>query len=427
MNRAGGVFLLLAALFASPARADLNGDVHLMIDAWSKEGTVSHLRPRLYERGEGVPLALPAEATDPTTRHCATVLVLGVPTLTFMVRTLPSPLEGPGEGTWPERSVAGVAQLVRCGPAKEALSRLVIELRSPRGVVETLVGIGNEPMSSYEQALTHRAPGPHADAPSPGTPEPEALAPRARRLADWYRKRGARSVSHELLEADEDGKGTLLLELAPGCHELIFLGVPAPRGAPRPVDIDVELLWYPGGELAATDQAEAADARVQVCAARTEVAAVRHFGSLPRAPLLFLHVEEGLPAGLPLAWGDQPRALMGRVLRQYQVSGFAHSPVLESLGVRGVTAIPVEVNPGACYVGGLIAVQGQPTALALAALVGPHSARNHGGPGGNGTLVAFCTETASRALLEIEAHGRDLVWLMALWPSGRLPLGRPAE
>ena len=97
-------------------------------------------------------------------------------------------------------------------------------------------------------------------------------------------------------------------------------------------------------------------------------------------------------------WHSHNRSLGGR-------------PVNESIGVGGLTALPIEVEPGACYLAAVAPIRGDSSGVGLAAAVGRQRAQNHGGPEGAGTTLAFCAEGEERALLEIETRGAGVVWL----------------
>src|SRR5688500_2681296 len=83
--RGAALVLGLLLLATSVARADLNADAERLTLGWSAFGRVKRLAPRLLERGEVVPLLLPAEASDPTTRSCVTVALLAPASIHYLV------------------------------------------------------------------------------------------------------------------------------------------------------------------------------------------------------------------------------------------------------------------------------------------------------------------------------------------------------
>jgi len=138
------VCVLLALLTARSAHAALGADVERLKLAWAQQGKLLELSPRLLERGGVRRLFLPRDATDPNTDDCTTIAVLGAPSTNFVLRFLPTDDEEASRD-WPEPSVAGAAQLTRCGARKGLLGRIAVEMRSPRGVLEFIVARSTEP------------------------------------------------------------------------------------------------------------------------------------------------------------------------------------------------------------------------------------------------------------------------------------------
>src|SRR5690606_22881573 len=98
--------------------------------SWSKTKASGSFRPRLLERGDQLPLRLPKQFVE-SSEECTSVVLISAPNVSFVLRLVPRAGEAPEA---PEASVAGLVQLVRCGERREQLGRLVLEMRSPRGV-----------------------------------------------------------------------------------------------------------------------------------------------------------------------------------------------------------------------------------------------------------------------------------------------------
>ncbi|HLV21971.1 MAG TPA: hypothetical protein VKZ49_13850, partial [Polyangiaceae bacterium] len=151
-------------LLAAPASAaDLGADAARLASSWARLGRVDRLEPRLLERGEIRPLLLPPglpKRVDEGT--CTTLVVLGALSTNFVLRFLPAEGRSPlAQGDWPEVSVAGAAELTRCGSRRGSLKRVVVEMRSPRGVLEFLVvETRGKPEPTLRSVLPHRDPGP---------------------------------------------------------------------------------------------------------------------------------------------------------------------------------------------------------------------------------------------------------------------------
>ena len=408
---------------------DLNDDLAALTRAYGAAENVRHLTPRLYERGDVRPLLLDGEETDPSSEGCTTVVVLGSPTTSFVLRFAPT-ARGPefADGENPEQSVAGAAQLVRCGIRKSMLGRLVLEMRSPRGVLETLVVRAKHPVAALTRTLAGRAPGPSAPFGQSG-PRPTAppLAERARATEAREKRQGAAAVDRRLLQADRNGTGEVLLTLPSGCHRFDVLGVSTPSHAPHGVDVDAELVWLANGEIGARDRTESADATLALCNGEAAPARLRFIGSPPGAPVVVLAARWPLPAALPEYWGPTVRARMAETLRDNHVRNLASAPVYSSLGVTGVTLLPLEVEPGRCYIAALAALRGTTAGLAVGLGSGTTRGQNRSTADQSDTSVSFCAGNERRITFEVEARGSGVAWLLSAWPAGRLPLGEVAE
>src|SRR5690606_17069099 len=109
--------------------------------AWRGAAHVNAQAPRLLERGNQLPLSLRASLlTDK--RRCATVVLLAAPNVSFALRSV----HGSAASQPPEASVAGLIQISRCEERREELASLVLEMRSPRGVVEILSASSDAPL-----------------------------------------------------------------------------------------------------------------------------------------------------------------------------------------------------------------------------------------------------------------------------------------
>ncbi len=185
---------LSAFLNAAPARADLDSDVTRLAAAWrAREAEVRGYPPHLLERGETKLLFLPEEATSSKLPGCTTVAVLGAVSTSFVLRFAPPRRRSQRSGgEWPRVAVAGIAEVTRCGDTRGSLSRLVVEMRSPRAVLEVVVARSLAPLSAVDAVLPQRNPGPVAQ-PIASGPRPMLgpLSVRAKAIEAAARRRGA--------------------------------------------------------------------------------------------------------------------------------------------------------------------------------------------------------------------------------------------
>jgi hypothetical protein len=413
-----------AALFVpASARADLGTDMERIALAWSAFGKVHRLKPRLLERGEALPLLFPAELVGSDSNGCLTVAVLGTTSMQFIV----DPGAEPGARSaldMPEGSLAGALELTRCGARKAELSDVVVEMRSPRGVLEALAVASQRPPPALTAILPHRDPGPMAP-PGGSGPRP-TVAPLAVRVQAVERRAaqsGALELTNEDFTASALGTGVELVPLGTGCHKFELLAGERSQSDRRSVDLDLEISSVDGSRLLATDKSESNDARVLVCVGDPTPVSMRFSGAPPGSRVTLLRARWDLAAGLPTRWPSEARAPMSAVLREQSLGLAGAKLVDEALGVQGSTAMPVDVEPGACYLAVVIELRGVAQALALAAASGPHEAQSRAPLDAPGTALSFCAGASPRALIEVEARGLSLVWMTALWQTSRIRLG----
>jgi hypothetical protein len=349
------------------------------------------------------------------------VTILGVPESHFVIRF--SELDpGAPSTAFPEASVAGASEVTRCGSSKPYLSALVLEMRSPRGVLETLLSIGPAGAPKLIEVLKARDPGVELSLGEPGNrPALPPLSQRVQRLAARARREGALSFQIEDWQAGDDGSGAGPLALTAGCHELTLLAEAIPASANSAVDLDLELVDTESGARLAIDRGDDADATVSLCIGETAALELRFVGAAPSSALSLVHAHWDLPAGLPSTWGPDARAGFARLARSAHFQPQS-SPIYESLGVQGSTELPLEVEPDACYTALLAPLRGEARALSLTAYARVPGQQARGASDTGGNSVSFCARGATHATLVVDGEGVDLAWLLAVWETGRAAL-----
>lgn len=426
--RRGSRGLLRAALslgfLALPAgaRAELGADATRLAQAWSEHGVLRRLPPRLGERTAPTVVFLPVELLSGAPRSCVSVAVLGPSSTHFTVRAaggayLPDSIED-----WPQASLAGLVQITRCGKRKSRLSALIVEMRSPRAVLEVIAVESAEPVQPATDVLPQRDPGPIA--PLAGFGPPPVPAPINERFAlteSRAKRDGALEITRELAQSSPRGSGSVKRLFEVGCYRVALLAEP---GADGELSSDLSVLpdLDASAALAGIERGDGFGAAMEFCQGERGTSGLRFAGAAANARVWALASRFALPDGLPEAWGGGGRARMAAVLRRHgvRVNG---TPVDHALGVQGPTLMPIGLEPGACYVAAITAVQGQAFALALGVQVGRLGSQNRMAPGTNGTLISFCAGGASTAKLEADGRGPNLTWLFALWQTGRLGRG----
>lgn len=417
---------LLLMVVSGPARADLGADAARLSNEWRRDGEVQRLEPRLAERGAPTVVFAAAELAGHSRSACTSVAVLGPSSTHFTVRAVGAAPSPDDVEDFPVPSLAGLVQLTRCGPGRARLSTLLIEMRSPRAVIETILVESRSAVRSAVEVLPHRNPGPLA---LPGgssvRPEPPPMATRLAAVMARSKREGAARTERLQLQSSVRGAGTLRRSIDAGCHRLDLLAEPTVAS-----DDGYELALLPelhdAISVVAVERGDGLDASLTFCAGDRSPLGVEYVGAPARSPLSAVLSSWPLPEGLSDAWGAAGRARVAATLRRH-AAPIEGAPVFQALGVQGPTLIPAEVEPGACYVGVLVAVRGAPQGLALAAVSGATSAQNHGLQGGDGTLVSFCARASDRVLFEADSRGVGLFWLFALFQNGRVAIGEQSQ
>jgi hypothetical protein len=215
------------------------------------------------------------------------------------------------------------------------------------------------------------------------------------------------------------------MDLSTGCHRLGVLGGAEPGHAEFPHDIDAEIAWASGG-IVASDRTDSSGASLLACTGERKPAILAFAGAPPDARIVLVHGTQELPAGIPDAFGEEARAGIAKAFVERRTRGPALPPVYTSLGIAGITELPIEVDPGQCYWVTVAPSEGDATLVALAADVGATHVRAHTDEAGSAVLASFCAETARHGNLEVEVHGTGVVWVAALFRSGARRLGEEA-
>ncbi len=409
------------------AQSDLLKATGTLKSEWKSAGAAStgSLQTRLIERGTLLPVLLPKSTITSRTARCTTVAVVAPRASQFVLRFIPragEPRYARGERAEP--SVAGIAQIVRCGARRAMLRRLVIEARSPRSVVETVYATSSRPLPSFTKLLPKRSPGlPDTDV----VFEPRSTSPplkdRVARLAARAKRRGAQRVTARNVQVGRFGVSETVLKLTPGCHRIDVLG--DPKDGER-YDIDVNLKWALTGQSADADRTDAADATVHTCVASTRLAKLTFVGAPTGRVAKLVMSRTRLPRGIPQTLGERAVAAFAETFAAHNSRPPAKPPIAMFKGVSGFTKQHVQLVAGQCYLASAVATRGSASAIALA-VRGRFVARDQSKQVGLGTVVAFCARESRRSSILLEARGGGVRWALAVWHAGALPAGALAE
>jgi hypothetical protein len=414
-----GGSVALSGLWSREARCeDLRATADRVAEAWHDGGGyIARDEPRFLYEGETVTVMVPAGPE----LQCETIALIGARGLSFHAR-----VEDSGSPDSDERvtSVAGVLELTSCGVAPFRFVRVTSE--AGRGALETVVARSSEALAPLRTVLLERTGGVLPPPAEPGalpplpSPDKRALVAEAR-----ARREGATVSPRVEWVAGPDGKGEGRMVLEAGCHriELFAPDVRDPRPAipghpPTPgrsrLDLDATLRDEDGAVLA-HDHTTAADARIDVCLGEATTTTVLFEGGPPGAPVLRTHASLPIPPRLPLTWGRETRARMAAAMLPRHIGALDSDAVLLVQGASGLTPVPIEIEPGACYVAVAALERGHAHGLGLRATVGARESVDERGTNDDATVVAFCAGDHDRAHLEVEARSTGVSWGLALF------------
>ncbi len=409
VRRACSFVVAALAALARDARGEVREAAERLADAWRSRGAaVAVEAPRFLSEDQTLAIVLP----DLPDGACTTVVLLGPRGLGFHVT--------PGDGHEVAArlpSEAGVLSIERC--SETLAPPLLVSSDSGRGALEIVVARSDEPLPSVQSVLPERTGGGLGPMPDPGALPALPLPEKRAEVAELRGRRDGAVIEPRFAwRSGVDGSGGGRLTLEPGCHTL-HLFAPDPR-ARRPgkahLDLDAEMRDEAGERLLARDRTDAPDVQLAVCLGEATEGDVTFVGAPPNVAVLVTHVSWPIPAQLPFLWGPDARGRMARVLLDRHVVPPPSWAAQLAQGGSGMTPVPLEIHPGACYLAVVAPVQGSARAIGLRVTVGGRSASDDRGIEDAGAAVAFCAGAQPRALAEVEAHGTPLLgWGLALF------------
>src|SRR5262249_31936392 len=93
-------------------------------------------------------------------------------------------------------------------------------------------------------------------------------------------------------------------------------------------------------------------------------------------------------------------------------------PIVESLGIQGTTQIPIEVEPGHCYLAAVALTRGEARILRLVSHLGDRTRRDEGAERAENAALAFCAGAEDIALTGADPGGNTPAWVLEVWPMG---------
>jgi hypothetical protein len=265
--------------------------------------------------------------------------------------------------------------------------------------------------------LPERTGGTLPAPPDAGLPPP--LAPQEKRAdqAELRAKRdGASALPRASWSASSDGAGDVKVSLEGGCHRIeIFATDTRPRPSRRRrLDVDAEIRDS-DEDLLARDRTDSPDARLELCVGEETDATVIFAGAPGGTAVIVTRAWWPIPPHVPSLWGPEPRARMAHALLARRAAPPPQDAVGLYGGLAGSTALPVALEPGACYLAVAAVTNGHARGLGLRASVGAQQAHDERNGDDDAGVVAFCARDHDLARLDVEARGASITWGLAIY------------
>ena len=435
--------LLLTSLgvlsVTTSARADLDGDAARLAASWTARGaTLERLTPIFVERGRArvVDLDRPGVAAKAEGSGCVTVAILAARTTELLAdegdaggRKSLDPAAAPliprlsssphAEEDRRTRSAGGAAVISRCGITSFELKRITVEATSPRAAVEILVARSPAALGEISDALPERAAGLLAPRGDPGGPiEPGPIAERVARAERRARSEGAARVVKTVVRALPSGIGRTTLKLVEGCHRLDLMAEVSGVVPRRATDLDAEAHVQEGGRLLARDRADVPDARLDFCLGEQTLVDVAFAGASGAAQVTVSDALFATPKTVPVRWGPRARAGFAGALIKRHAPAPVDDALFETIGVQGVTSVPLAVIPGQCYLASVALIRGDARAIRMAATIGDRAPHDEALERPEGAAIAFCAGSARSAVIDVDVRGNGPWWALSVWGMG---------
>ncbi len=422
---AAAAFFAISAL-AMDARATLLDDVAaLKRAAVERGGTIERVETAFLEEGRVRVIDAPADSTA----FCRTIFFVTARNL--MLTAASGPPSADADTLWVRLATVGLSgrveseggfvELSACGERAQDLARAIVRMGSTRGAVEIVSITSAAPLDGVSQVLG-RDLGPISPRIDPGPPlVPGTLIERRRRAEERSRAAGATNVLPVEMRAGRDGRGELTLKLPSGCHKLDVMADAGEGTSPvSPFDLDAELRVTDTGELIVRDRGETPDAHLDACVSKTTELTLAFQGAPSGARVVTLDSIWPVPKGIPARWGPRAHGTIAAALRRRTTRPPSRPPIAEGLGAQGTTVVPVEVEPGRCYVAAVALIRGTSRGLRISAQAGSKASNEELPAPVDASAVVFCA-SGEHANISIEAPGASLWWVLEVWTLGDGP------
>jgi hypothetical protein len=413
LRACGGGFALLVSVTSSQAHADGLRDVATRVEtAWrSAGGTVVRRDTRFVMEDDTTTLDL-RPAPTASEDVCRRVALIGARGMSFHVTAAADSSGNP----FRVGSVAGVLELSGCSAVPDFVK---VKSDSGRGALEVVIATAVGSLPAASTILLERTGG-VLPAPAEPGPLPPLLPPGARAsMTEERLSREGLAIRPELTwSAGMDGRGAAELTLDEGCHRFDLFAVEPHSSSGRHLYLDLDgALRRIDGEVLAEDQSIAPDVHLETCVGvLTKVNAT--FEGAPRgSSVVVTHAFRPIPTHVPRVWGSALRARLASVILAHQLVGPSDDAIVLAQGAAGPTPIPIELEPGACYVAVAALEHGRTHGhgLSVRAFIGERVAEDEHGAKEDAAIVAFCARDAEQARIEVDTRSSGAAWGVAVF------------
>jgi hypothetical protein len=423
---AASLLSLVMVAWSLPVQADLAHDIKQLTATWKPSGfQVSKAKSIFLERGQKRLFRLPTPPSFP--KGCTSLVFLGTRNIQFSFSVQDPPdqrsLFAPSDNILKAQS--GFLQITRCGDQQRDLEYSSLEMSSRRGAIEVLRVQGVPPPKGVEAILSDRFVSQATPPIDPG--RPQIFHPLNFRTLTAIRTAKLNQASvllQQQVRASSKGNGRLRLNLTEGCHRIELLADSV--SSSQTPDLDAEIhAGSEGDELLARDRSDTPDAHLKFCLGQSRAVTLLFAGAPPGGRIQVLGFRWPTPRSIPTHWGARVTATMAELMRYRFVSSLPTRAMHVSLGVSGVTQVPIELEAQSCYLAMAATVRGEPSAVVLTAPTTNGISKGDGAVTNEGAIVSFCTMESRMGKLEVNAKGSGLAWVMSVWRTGKTPLNHP--
>jgi len=343
---------------------------------------------------------------------CRRVALIGARGMSFHVTAPPGVDE-----TFRATSASGVIELHGCGSVPD-----VVKLKSDsgRGALETVIAASGSGTPAVSSVLLERTGGVLPASPEPG-PLPPLPAPLTRAGAAEARLVATGMTMAPALSwtSGDDGKGGGGVTLDAGCHHVeLFAIEPRSRDTGRHAHLDLDgSMRREGGEVIAEDLSSAPDVRLETCVGTMTRVSVTFDGAPRGSAVVGIHAFHPFPAHMPESMPTEVRARFASALLARGVQPLGSDAVALARGGSGSTPVPIELEPGACYVAvaAMDHARGRGHGISIQVAVGSRVSRDEQGSKDGAALVAFCARDSAHASIDVTSRSNASGWGVAVF------------